>query len=45
MVDDETIRRLVCSDDALEVVCTKLIAQANSAGGEDNITVVLAEPA
>jgi serine/threonine protein phosphatase PrpC len=44
MVDDDTIRRIVCSGDALEVVCAKLVAQANSAGGDDNITVVLAEP-
>ena len=44
MVDDETIRKLVCGGDALDVVCAKLVAQANSAGGDDNITVVLAEP-
>jgi serine/threonine protein phosphatase PrpC len=44
MVTDEKIREIVSSGDPLDVVCTKLVDQANSAGGDDNITVVVAEP-
>jgi serine/threonine protein phosphatase PrpC len=44
MVSDETILRLVCSGDALDVVCAKLVEEAKNAGGDDNITVVVAEP-
>lgn len=43
MLDDEKIRQAVIGHrDDLEAACAALIDAANSAGGDDNITVVLA---
>jgi len=43
MIDDDLIRRVLISVDNLSQKTEKLIELANSAGGKDNITVVLAE--
>lgn len=43
MIDDDLIRRILISVDNLSQKAEKLIELANSAGGKDNITVVLAE--
>ena len=43
MLDDEQIRDVVVeSKDDLEAGCKSLVAAANEAGGDDNITVILA---
>jgi serine/threonine protein phosphatase PrpC len=42
-VNDEEIRSVLLSTPALDAACTKLVELANARGGEDNITVVLAE--
>jgi serine/threonine protein phosphatase PrpC len=44
-VTDEEMRELVALGPSLETVCSRLIALANERGGEDNITVALAEVA
>jgi len=42
MVDDEEIKRVLLSATAEPVpVCDQLIARANDAGGEDNITIIV----
>jgi serine/threonine protein phosphatase PrpC len=43
MVNDEEIRSVLLSMPALDAACKKLVELANARGGEDNITVVLAE--
>ena len=40
---DEEIRDIVSENDDLELACAKLIDAANSKGGPDNITVVIAQ--
>lgn len=42
MVDDENIARLLNVQESSEKCCATLIEAANQAGGEDNVTVVLA---
>ncbi len=41
MLSDDEIRDLVNENGALERICNNLILKANSAGGNDNITVIL----
>jgi protein phosphatase len=42
MVDDDEIANILGSGDATpEEMCGQLVAAANAAGGEDNITVVI----
>jgi PPM family protein phosphatase len=43
MVSNDEIRELVTPPTSLETACSALVGAANSAGGMDNITVVLAE--
>jgi protein phosphatase len=43
MVDDDAIRKVLEGQDDLDVAARVLVEQANAAGGEDNITVVLFE--
>ena len=43
-VDKETIAQVVSEGRHPEAICAKLIAMANEAGGEDNITVVVSLP-
>ena len=42
-LSDADIQTIVAGAATLDVACTALVALANSRGGEDNITVVLAE--
>jgi PPM family protein phosphatase len=42
-VKDDEMRSVLAATSSLDVACTQLIDLANSRGGEDNITVVLAE--
>jgi serine/threonine protein phosphatase PrpC len=42
-VDDAEIREIIAGATALETACAALVEAANSRGGDDNITVVLAE--
>ncbi|HJT77842.1 MAG TPA: PP2C family serine/threonine-protein phosphatase [Gemmataceae bacterium] len=42
MLPDERIRDVVRAEADLERACTRLVAEANEAGGKDNVTVVLA---
>jgi protein phosphatase len=41
MLSDEEILRIACQDCGLTAICDELIEEANAAGGNDNITVVL----
>lgn len=41
-VRDEDVAALVGANDSADIACRDLVAAANSAGGEDNITVVVA---
>jgi serine/threonine protein phosphatase PrpC len=41
MVTDEVIATILAAESDPEAACTKLVAQANEAGGRDNITVVI----
>ena len=41
-VRDERIRELLSAADDAATTCRRLVAEANAAGGEDNITVVVA---
>ncbi len=41
MIDDDLIQRIVSSGEDTSAVAERLIAAANEAGGEDNITVAL----
>jgi len=43
MLDDADIHRLVLASPNPQVACEKLIAAANAAGGDDNITAVLVQ--
>ena len=43
MVEDEQIRQIVMTAVSPQIACDQLIAAANSAGGEDNITVVIVQ--
>jgi serine/threonine protein phosphatase PrpC len=40
MIKDEEMAEIATSDRDLDVVCERLITQANKNGGLDNITVV-----
>jgi protein phosphatase len=42
MVTDDAIAAVLDSEADPEAACTKLVAQANAAGGRDNITVLIA---
>ncbi len=42
-VSPEEMREVICDSPSLEAACRKLIELANERGGEDNVTVVLAE--
>ena len=41
MVKDEAIAAILAAEADPEAACTKLVAQANDAGGHDNITVLI----
>ena len=43
MLDDEDIEYIIKRCDTLEEAGTQLVVQANLHGGDDNITVVLAQ--
>jgi serine/threonine protein phosphatase PrpC len=43
MLSDEEIQSIVTEGRAMEETCKRLIHQANAAGGDDNITVVLVQ--
>jgi len=43
MLSDEEIQAIVMEEGSVDETCRKLIDQANQAGGNDNITVVLVE--
>ena len=43
MVDDEEIARILASDIPPHEACEKLVAQANSAGGKDNVTALVVQ--
>ncbi|WP_168566655.1 PP2C family protein-serine/threonine phosphatase [Crateriforma spongiae] len=43
-LDEATLASVVSGSDDLPAICQDLINRANDAGGEDNITVVLARP-
>jgi serine/threonine protein phosphatase PrpC len=40
---DEELLTVLTSTPAVDAACTKLVELANSRGGEDNVTVILAE--
>ena len=42
MVSDEEMAQLLRENADLEEACTKLIERANAAGGNDNVTCILA---
>ena len=42
-VDDENLQKIVMGSSSPQVACDQLVEAANSAGGEDNISVVLIE--
>jgi protein phosphatase len=42
-VTDEELQAVITSTPAVDAACTKLVDLANSRGGEDNITVILAQ--
>lgn len=41
MLSDDEIRTIAMEEDSIKNACNELVQQANAAGGEDNITVVL----
>jgi protein phosphatase len=43
VVDDERIEAIVAGPGDLESICDRLVAEANAAGGPDNITVIVLE--
>ena len=43
MVDDDVIEKVLQKDELLNDQCQELIAKANENGGNDNITVLLAD--
>ena len=43
MIDYDEIKTILCEDLPLKDKCQKLVDRANDNGGEDNITVILAE--
>ena len=43
MVDDDVIEKVLQKDESLDDQCQELIAKANENGGNDNITVLLAD--
>ncbi|MBF0529511.1 MAG: serine/threonine-protein phosphatase, partial [Deltaproteobacteria bacterium] len=43
MIDEDDMLRIVNENNSLDIKTSRLIAEANSAGGQDNITVILAE--
>ena len=43
MVDDDAIEKVLQKDESLDDQCQELIAKANENGGNDNITVLLAD--
>jgi protein phosphatase len=43
MVSDDEIAAVLSSDFDIKAKCQELIAQANQAGGPDNITVLIAD--
>jgi protein phosphatase len=42
MVTDEEMAQALRETDDLEEACTKLVERANAAGGNDNVTCILA---
>jgi protein phosphatase len=42
MVSDVEMEAILCSTSELEDACSKLIELANAAGGNDNVTCILA---
>jgi len=42
MLDDEHIVRILTEEPAPEAACKRLAAEANAAGGRDNITAIVA---
>jgi protein phosphatase len=44
MVSDQKLTLLLGKRKSLSLICNRLIAAANDAGGKDNITVVLVSP-
>ncbi len=43
MLDDQKIQKIILAASSPQVACDQLVDEANSAGGEDNISVVLVE--
>lgn len=43
MLDEETIARVICTEESAESSAQKLVQLANDAGGADNITVIIAQ--
>lgn len=43
MIEDEDMEYIVKNSDTLQTAAESLVARANENGGNDNITVVLAE--
>ena len=41
MVTDDAIRATLRAESEPEAACAKLVAQANEAGGRDNVTVLI----
>jgi protein phosphatase len=44
IVADERLETLMCNDEPLELIAARLEAAALSAGGPDNVTLVLVRP-
>lgn len=44
MINDETIHQLVVGAESPQAACEALVAAANAAGGEDNVTVIVIQP-
>jgi serine/threonine protein phosphatase PrpC len=42
MLPDEEIQAIVMEQESMKEACLELVRQANAAGGNDNITIVLA---
>jgi protein phosphatase len=43
LVDDQKIQEIIMDASSAQAACDRLIDEANAAGGEDNISVLLVE--